>query len=83
LEILFKQLKEFKKSYFLLLDNIKPISIELDKRSKKQSRIIREGDYYKDDNDTSIGDLYALTTYTLLPFKILIAFLYLSNFYLF
>ena len=80
LAILFKGLKEFKRSYFLLLDNIKPISIELTKRSKKQARTTQKDDYYTDDNDTSSGDLNILTAYTLLPFKILIAFLYLSNF---
>jgi hypothetical protein len=80
LATLFKDLKKFKNSYFLLLDNIKPTLIELNKRIKNQPTIAREDDYYTDDNDTSIGDLYVVTTYTILPFKILIAFLYLSNF---
>jgi hypothetical protein len=80
LAILFKDLKKFKDFYFLLLENIKPILIELNKRIKKRSRITKEDDYYTDDNDTSIGDLNALTAYIILPFKILIAFLYLSNF---
>ncbi len=76
---LFKGLKEFKKSYFLLLDNIKNTLIELDKRSKKQLKIIRE-DNYTNNKDTSFGDLYRLTEYIILPFKILIVILSFSNF---
>jgi hypothetical protein len=80
LATLFKDLTEFKKSYFFLLDHIKGPLTELNKRSKKQYELIREENYDKDKEDYSIGDLHRLVECTILPFKILIVVLSFSNF---
>jgi hypothetical protein len=79
LAILIRDLKSFKKLYFLLIDEIKETLNDLHNKCQKQTKLIKD-DIEPDDNDTSCGQLRRLIENIILPFRNLILILLYSNF---
>ena len=79
LSVLIKNLEDFKKTYFILLDNIKNTLVELSRNCEKQMKIIIEA---SDTNNTdlSCGNLQALYQHIISPLRNLILILLYSSF---
>ena len=79
LSILIKDLNDFKKTYFILLDNIKNTLLKLSRDCQKQMKLIIES---SDTNttDLSCGNLQSLFQHIISPFRNLILILLYSSF---
>jgi hypothetical protein len=76
---LIQDLKIFRKSYFLLIDDIKQTLYDLHNKCQKQLKLIAD-DAEPDDDNTSCGQLRSLIENVILPFRNLILILLYSNF---